>query len=178
MSRLAGLLSFALALPAVASAQGRPVVEIGTNLGISILDAGGNSATFFGIPGQGILAQPAIHATIFSGRSLMLEPQLAFNLISSGGETFTTIGLAGQVGYLFKGPETNSLYLAGSLGFQSVSGDGDTNNDFGLGGKFGYRILAGTSLGIRLEVGYRRWFDSDLNEIMIGVGLGGVIHKK
>lgn len=164
------------ALPAMAAAQSRPVAEFGTSAGLSIQHASGTTVTYFGAPGAGILGQPTLYASIFSGQRLMLEPQVALNIISSGGNTATTVGLAGGVGYLFKGPSVNSGFAEGVLAYQSLSGGGFSNHELALGGRLGYRILAGTSLGVRFEAGYRRWFDAHLNEFTLGIGLGGVLH--
>ena len=70
MSRLLRSVVAVLGLPALAVAQGKPVVELGTNLGVAIASDGGSSVTHFGTPGQGILGQPTIYATIFAGRSV------------------------------------------------------------------------------------------------------------
>ncbi|NOT07197.1 MAG: hypothetical protein HOP28_03235 [Gemmatimonadales bacterium] len=175
MVRTTSAVLLALALPTVALAQGRPVVEIGTSLGVSIVNSDGNSVAHFGIPGQGILGQPTIYASFFAGSSVLLEPQVALNVLSGGGVTATTVGLGGQIGYLTKGSAVNSPFFAGTVAFQSVSGGGESESDFGLGGKVGYRLIVGSSVGLRFEAGYRRWVDSHLNEITFGIGLGGII---
>ncbi len=166
-----------LLFPVMAVAQEKPFVEIGTSLGASILSANGSSITAFGIPGQGILGQSTIYGTFFTGTGLMLEPQVALNIISSEGETATTLGLGGQVGYLFKGATANSPFIAGSLAYQTISGGGFSENDVGIGGKVGYRVVVGRSLGLRFEGGYRRWLDNDINEFSIGVGIGAIVSK-
>jgi len=169
------LLTFAiLMMPCLASAQDTPDVEIGTNFGVSIVTADGSTITQFGIPGQGVLGQPIIYTTFFAG-SVMLEPQIAFNLTTSGGSTFTTLGIGGQAGYLFSGSTTDSPYVVTALGFQLIA-NGSTSTDFGLGGKVGYRVLIGEGVGFRVEGGYRRWLDNQLNEITIGFGIGAIIH--
>jgi hypothetical protein len=148
-----------------------------TNLGVTIESAGGSNLTQFGVPGQGILGQATMYATFFAGQAVLVEPQLALNVISSEGETATTVGLAGQIGYLFKGAEINSAFIAGGVGFQSVSFGGFSESDFAVGGKVGYRVLVGTSVGVRVEGGYRRWFDSELNEFSFGIGIGGIVRR-
>lgn len=99
------------------------------------------------------------------------------NVLSGGGQTATTVGLGTQLGNLFNGPDVNSTFLAGVLDFQSVSGGGFSDSGFALGGTFGYRILAGTRVGVRFEGGYRRWFDSKLNEFTFGMGIGGIVRR-
>ena len=169
-------LSAAVLVPTLAFAQGKPVVEIGTDLGVTMLTSGGESSTVFNIPGQGILGQPTIRATFFAGRSLTLEPQLALTWVSYDGGTQTRVGLGGQIGYLFKGSTAKSLYVAGSLALLSISED-NSDTDFGLGGKLGVRVPCGSSVGVRFEGGYRRWFNHEINEITLGVGVGGIVHR-
>ncbi len=177
MVRRTLLLLATLLMPHFATAQDKAVVEIGTRLGVAIQSSGGSTLTHFGVPGQGILGQPTIYATFFAGSAVLIEPQVAFNLLSSEGETATTVGLGTQLGYLFNGPDVNSAFLAAELSLQTVSSRGSSNSDFALGGTFGYRILAGTSVGVRFEGGYRRWFDSDLNVFTFGMAIGGIVRR-
>lgn len=165
-------------LPTVVAAQGRPVAEFGTSAGVVVENAGGSTLTYFGIPGEGILGQPTLYASIFTAGGIVFEPQVALNILSSSGNTATTVGLGGGVGYLFKGAEVNSAFAQGVFAFQSVSsGGGLSHSEVALGARLGYRLVVKTSLGVRLEAGYRRWFDSHLNEFSFGVGLGGVLHS-
>ena len=176
MASITRFLYAALAVPTLLVAQGKPVVEIGTDLGVTMLSSGGESYTLFSIPGQGILGQPTIRATFFAGRSLTIEPQLALTWLSGDGGTQTRVGLGGQIGYLFKGSTAKSLYVAGSVALLSVS-EGSSETDFGLGGKVGVRVPWGSSVGVRFEGGYRRWLDNEINEITLGVGVGGIVHS-
>lgn len=164
-------------VPGLTVAQDRSVAEIGTSLGLTIQSAGGNTLTHFGIPGQGILGQPTIYASIFTRGGLLVEPQVAFNLLSSGGSTVTTVGIAGDLGYLFNGPDASSGYLAGGATLQAVSGGGSSDSEFALGARVGYRAVVGSGLAVRVEGGYRRWLDAELNEFRIGLGIGGVVRR-
>lgn len=176
IGRLGCALLAAVSVPTVAAAQGGPVVEIGTGLGAAIQSAAGATLTHIGVPGQGILGQPTIYASFFPGGTVLVEPQIALNIISSGGETLTTIGLGGQLGYLFRGAAINSPFIAAAFAYQSVSGGGASAGEAGAGGKAGYRVLIGSGVGLRIEAGYRRWFDSHINEFTIGIGIGAIVH--
>lgn len=167
----------AAGVPGAAAAQGRPVAELGTSAGVVVENAGGSTLTYFGIPGEGILGQPTLYASIFTASGIMLEPQAALNILSASGNTATTVGLGGGVGYLFKGARVNSAFAQGVIAFQSVSGGGVSHGEVALGARLGYRLVVKTTLGVRLEAGYRRWFDSHLNEFSFGVGLGAVLHS-
>lgn len=164
-----------------AGAQGartRTNAEVGTAVGVTILSVsgGGGSLTHVGAPGDGIQASPTLYATIFASPSLMVEPQLAFSLLSGGGQTLTSVGLAFQLGYLFSPAEQGSPYVAANSAFQTVSlsGGGGSVSGPGFGGAVGYRVKARNNLAVRFDARYRRWFSDykDLNEIGFGVGLG------
>ncbi len=169
----------ALLIPALAAAQEKPVVEIGTNAGFTILTQDESTVTYIGIPGQGFLRQPSMYASFFTGGPMLIDMQLGLSIASYENGSSTTIGFGGQVGYLFNGPTMNSPFLAAELGVWSAAvsnGYSHSDSDVGIGGKIGYRFLIGRSVGLRLEGGYRRWMDSDLNEFKIGMGLGGIVH--
>jgi hypothetical protein len=176
--RLSGVIALVAALAGTSQAQQK--IEVGTGLGVAILTNGG-SLTNVGIPGGGIASQfgvgntATLHASF--GNRLMITPELAFSLTSGGGETLTTIGLVGNVGYLLAGSATNSPYIAASGAFQFIDVGSFGNATSGAAGaKVGYRLVVGGSLAVRFEAGYRRWFgDVEANEILIGVRLGALI---
>ena len=165
----------------MAYAQEKPFVEIGTNVGVTVLTHDESTRTYIGIPGQGSLGQPSMYVSFFAGDPVLIEPQVALFVVHSGNTTHTTVVFGAQVGYLFNGSATNSPFMVGDFGFQyeKVSGGSywsSSESDFGLGGKVGYRFLLGRSIGLRVEAGYRRWIDSELNEFIFGIGIGGIVH--
>jgi hypothetical protein len=152
--------------------------EIGTALGVSIFSAGGETVTRIGIPGMGVGvtsvllgAGSTLYGAFFSG-PLLIQPELGFSVLSGGGETLTLIGFAGNVGYAFSGAGRSSAYVAVSPAFQFASVSGSSDSEFGAGARVGYRLLATSALVLRFEGGYRRWFDSDVNEFSFGMGIG------
>jgi hypothetical protein len=176
------LLLAALLLPALVYAQEKPFVEIGTNIGATVLTHDRSTITRVGIPGQDFLGQPSMYLSFFAGDPVLVEPRVALSLLHSGNSTYTTVGFGAQVGYLFNGSAMNSPFVGVDFGFQyeKASSDGDwsvSDSDFGLGGKVGYRFLIGRSVGLRVEGGYRRWVDSELNEFNLGIGIGGIVHR-
>lgn len=180
MLALRAALAVAVLTPAVSLAQDRPLVEVGTRLGVTIEHAGGTTLTHFGAPGAGILGQPTIYATIFATPQMFIEPDLAFNLASGGGSTVTTFGLAGNLGYFFqKKGASGAPYVAANVGLQALSGGGTSHTEAAIGGRVGYRVVVQKNFAVRFEGGYRRWLGSSHeNEITIGVGLGAIIHSK
>ena len=162
-------LATALMLPTYAAAQ----VEVGTRaIGVDIL-ANGETLTGVSIPGGGILLGPTVYLMYFPSPNIMVGPEVNFNVLSSGGSTLTTLGAAGWVGYLFT-PAANSAYLAGNIALQFVSFDGNSNTEFAVGGAVGYRAVVIQHVAVGVEGGYRRWFDLDINEIVISLKLGVV----
>ena len=161
-------------------AQSTATAELGTMLGASIYTQGGQTVTRIAAPGNGVGlissvgAGSVLYATFFSG-GIMVQPALGFSVLSCGGSTLTIIGLEGHIGHAFAGPGVNSLYVTVHPAFAYASASGSSDSEFGAGFRLGYRLLAATSLAIRFEVGYRRWFDSDINEITIGMALGTLL---
>jgi hypothetical protein len=181
MVRTMRFLLAALLIPTLAHAEDKPVVEIGTNFGMTVLTGDRSTTTRIGIPGQGMLGVPAIYATFFTGKGVILEPQAALNYRDyESGRSITTFGLGAQAGYLFNGSEVNSGFVAVNIGFQYEKDNGsiehDVETDFGIGGNIGYRFLAGKGLGMRVEAGYPYWIDTELNEVTFGMGIGGIAH--
>jgi len=109
-------------------AQAKASAEIGTLVGVTVLSAsgGGGTLTHVGIPGDGVQASPTIYATFFASPAVMIEPQAAFSLLSSGGSTLTSFGVALQAGYLFTPSQPGSAYVAANGTFQGQEQRGDT----------------------------------------------------
>jgi hypothetical protein len=164
----------ALLLPAAGQAQGGTTIEVGTGMGASIL-ANGGTLTHVGAPGAGLAGQAPLYASFIMSGGLVIQPELSLNLLSGGGETLTTLGLATQVGHLFSGPGGNSAYAAASAAVQHASVAGTSDSEFALGGRIGYRVPIRQAFAITMEAGYRRWLDSDLNEITMALRLGGIL---
>jgi hypothetical protein len=162
-------------VPALAAAQSRSSVEIGSSVGVTILTANGSTLTHIGVPGAGIQASPMVFVTYIQS-NLMVEPQLALTSISGGGGSATEVGAALQLGYLFTPGGRGSGYLGANAALESFSGD-ITGSGTAFGGAVGYRARVGRGSAVRLEARYRHWlgdFDG-LNEIAFGIGLAGIL---
>jgi hypothetical protein len=174
--RAVALLSILIAIPsrATKAQEQKPSAEIGTSVGVTLLTAGGNTITTVGIPvDEGplpLFARPALYATFFPSRSLMVEPQLAFTNISGGGGGSFTMFL------LFTPEQRHSPYLGANVAFSTISANGSLSG-LGIGGAAGYRFRVGTGFAMRIEWHYRRWLNDydGLNEIGLVLGLGGII---
>ncbi len=149
-------------------------------LGVTIVSQSGFSTiTHVCVPG-GIgpapLFSPMLYATFFASPSVMVEPQLAFSTTSGGGESATFFTFVGQIGYLFTPSASASAYVAANGAFQTANAGGGTVSGPGFGAALGYRFKVKSSLAIRLDGRYRRWFSDfkDVNEIGFGLGLGAL----
>ncbi|HKQ58234.1 MAG TPA: hypothetical protein VJY35_10245 [Candidatus Eisenbacteria bacterium] len=154
--------------------------ELGTMMGVTIINSGGSSNTHFGVPsGIGPLSilAPALYATMFTGRSLFIEPQFGVSAISGGGSTSTILTFVGQVGFRFNPEASSSPYVAFGGALQRVGGEGSSALGTAIGGELGYRSEVRSNLAIRVNVRARRWFSdfSDTNEFGFALGLGAVL---
>lgn len=166
---------------AAAQAQEEPVAawEVGTRLGGTAFFRGGDSDTDLDVPGAGILGLPTLHAMYIHVSSpkpsgpppstfyIELEAGLSQQLEGAGG-TRLVLGL--QPGYLFAGQERSGYF---GVNIALLSFDGDT--ELALGSALGYRIPVQRHFAVRLQAGYRRWVDSELNELTFAVILGAVL---
>jgi hypothetical protein len=176
MKRLAAVAAALLLVPPAVHAQNGTTVEIGTGLGAAILTNGG-TLTHIGLPGAGIVGQAPLYATFILGGGLMIQPEVAVNILTGGGSSITTLGSHLGIGYAFAGSGSSPYaFVNGAL--QYASGGGESDSEFGAGGRVGYRLLVNRGFAVSFEGGYRRWFSSQLGEITIAIRLGGILTAK
>jgi len=159
------------------SAQTRPRFEIGTQAGLSIMSAGGETVTTIGAPGGGFGGSPAIYAVLYGSSTVAFEPRLGFNRTSSDGSSFSTLDLAGRVKVFFKDPSESSGYTYGEGAVIRVAGSSSSDSNFGAGAGIGFRHVATSLVAVNVEAGYRRWFveGDGLNEFNVAVGVGAIV---
>ncbi len=180
MKTLTSLLSVALLLataPGTAYAQSGTTVEIGTQGGLSILRDGGGTVTTIALPGGGFGGSAVVYATLFGSSGAAFEPRLGFRRSSSDGSSFSILDAAGRVKYLVRGAEESSAYFFGEGALVRGSGGSDSETEFGAGAGVGLRHLARPQVAVNLEAGYRRWFDAEMNEFTLSLGVGVVIDR-
>jgi hypothetical protein len=149
--------------------------EIGTHLGASILiPSEGSTETVIGIPGAGTAAGlfPPLYLTIYT-QHVMIEPQIAFFYESSGSNGLINAAL--QLGYLVNKESKGSPYFAGHFLTVNAFGNGGST-EWAAGASLGYRQLVRDALALRVEARYRRYFESDLNDIGLLIGIGAAFH--
>lgn len=174
------LAAMLLLISAGAYAQEKPVVEIGTSAGAVIEMEEDETLTIAGIPGQGVLSQPVIYATLFAGEHIFIEPRIGLAYTTVGSYSSTNFGFGMRLGRFFDGSSKRSAYVAADMAFYSASYDSGSrshsSSDVAFGGALGYRFLIRGSVGLRIEGGGRRWLDGELNEIALGISIGGIVH--
>ena len=117
--------------------------------------------------------------TFFTRSGTAYEPQFALVRSDRTSGHSTQIALAGQVAQ-FSQPDASRPATYGflTLGMLGGVGSGGSGSSYQLGGGVGYRTLYRSTLGVRVEARYRRWFDETpygLNEFSILLGLGALL---
>ncbi len=154
-----------LASPCLAAG---PVVEVGTALGLDFIFRNETTEGVLGVPGAGVLGQPAVYATFFSPGGLMLEPSIGVLHYAPR----TVVAPAEKVGLLLSPESSGSLFVAVQCAQLFAS---NQSGDVALGGGLGYRRTIGPGLAVRLEGTYRRWLtNGGGHEVIVGLGLAGI----
>lgn len=169
------MLVAALAVAGSAAAQETPAFELGTRLGLTVLNAGGETSTVFSAPGAGFLSFPALYVSFFPSESMVIEPQLFLQRFGSDGNSSHAIGFAADLKFHSETVVRNSLY--GLIDAAVVGGSGG-DSQFGLGAGAGHRWIVRDVLGVSLEARFRRWLDGELNEITLALNLGTILPRR
>jgi hypothetical protein len=127
-----------------------------------------------------MLGSSAIYLSMFASPNLVIEPRLSLNRVSSGGDSFTTLGVDGRVKYLFSGAMSNSGYLFEDGAVLRASGGDDSESEFAAGGGVGYRNLITDAFAFHVEGRFLHWFDefSSVNEFALAFGGGAVLGSR
>ena len=177
MNRIIAVLTFFVLMPCGLHGQDT-TIEIGTGVGVNIL-MDGSTITSIGIPGPaigafGLMTSAPIYASFIYDGGMMFQPEVAIRYMTSDGESITMAASVANVGYLFNGADRNSPYFSANVAVQYVDVEEDSENDFAAGGAMGYRFIVNDGFALSLEAGYRRWFDWEVNEVTLGLRMGGV----
>jgi hypothetical protein len=172
-------LAAGLLLSDFAAAREKPVVEIGTSMGVTVSGRSGMTITHIGIPGAGISDQSMIYASLFPGNNVIFEPQLGLSMYKENSRTYTSLGLGVEIAALPKGTDAQSPFLALTLRYLSASGSEFSESSFSFGGKIGYRFPVGKSMGLRIESGYSSsWILSEMGVFSFGIAFGAVARRQ
>jgi len=176
----------AASLPAIATAQQRPVLEVGTSVGLTVTrsDGGNRSTTIFGIPGGGTDTYPGVTAgslylAVFPAERFFLEPEFALLVVGSQGHTYSGLSLLGWLSFAPAGVTADAPYLGVAPAFHRLGGDNGSASQSGIAGRAGYRTIVRESLALRFEAGFQHWLDNDdvlgHDVFMFRVGIGAVL---
>ena len=161
-------------------------VEIGTLFGLSrrVVEGRFESATLThtGVPGPGptIFVHPAwrphyipsLYVFWFPSGKLTVGPEFSFGHISNDGSGVTTLHLGWRAANHLRSNTVSGAYVLTQVALATVSGDSGSETDFSAGGGLGYQWRLGSALVLRAEGGYRRWFDGEVNDFSLLLGLG------
>lgn len=161
--RLLSLLTLCLLVaPQAANAQ----VEIGIDAGVQLeTQSGLDNRTQLSIPtGSGRIG--------FPGERVSFETLASLNVISRNG-TVTLLGLTPGVNFAVG---EGGGYVRAEGAMLLVSGGGDTDTEFGAGAAAGLKKpINGGPVSFRLEVGYDRFFDAEVNQFRLLFGLSAAL---
>jgi hypothetical protein len=146
-----------LLVPAVAQAQ----VEIGMEGGLQISKGIGDAVTEFDVPVGTVRIG-------FPSDNVSFETLMSLNVLNVN-STLTLLNLTPGVNFpLGEG----DAYLRVEGAMLLASGGGETETELGAGGAFGVKkAIDETDVSFRFEVGYDRFFDAEVNQFRVLLGL-------
>lgn len=161
-------------IPALAAAQERPALEIGMKGGLAITqqDIAGETETLkaFNLP-TGML-----YLAFFPSDMIFVEPEFSFDWLSNE-ESITSFGMNAWLNFAPSGVTTNSVFFGVAPSLQWVDFGDDSDSEWGASGRVGYRFIVRESMALRIEAGYTRWLDSEINVFSVQVGVGALLKR-
>lgn len=156
-------------------------VEIGTLFGISDISGPYDNWTSIHVPG-GIsprFGMSALYVSQFPSERMAIGQEISFARTSSRG-SLTTLLLGVRVAFFPTGNSKPGIYALGQgfLSTVSVTDSDDDSNysnseaELFAGGGVGYQWRIGPDFVLRMEGQYRRWLDSEINNVLLVLGLG------
>ena len=152
-------------------------IEIGTLFGLSHLSSGIYGGTWIGVPAPtwNIIGNSSLYISWFPSEKLSIGPEFSFGSTSYSydSSTFSTLYLGGRGAFFPQGNAMSGLYLLGHSAMLLVGEDKDDfEGHFFAGAGLGYQWRVGPAFVLRAEGRYRRWFDDEVNEFSLMLGLG------
>ena len=163
------------------AAHAQPRAEVGASLISATIAFGDADVTTVGIPSGGFATfSPGAYASIFVGRHVAIEPQVALLWASFDNGSEHLLNLSGQVDYFIRGTEQSSPYVFAAAGVVDISAATHAPKSLGFGG--GYRIRVGDRLTFRIDGRYTRFtdeFDSDgVETVAFTLSIGGIFGEQ
>lgn len=158
-------------------------VEIGTLFGISDISGPYDNWTSIHVPGGFFpgFGMSALYVSQFPSERMAIGQEISFARTSYRG-SLTTLLLGVRFAFFPTGNSKSGIYALGQ-GFSfstSYVTDSDDDSNFSdnseaelfAGGGVGYQWRIGPDLVLRMEGQYRRWLDSEINNVLLVLGLG------
>ncbi len=180
---------FVYAIDEIAQIAKKPVMEteeaatgaeIGTLFGFSHLSSDGDGITMIGAPGGfiGGFGTPSLYVSWFPSEKLTIGPEFNFGRIAVDGDGITSLYLGGRGAFF---PNSNALpgvYILGQSALIVLSDEYDSETDFSAGAGLGYQWRLGPAFVLRAEGRYRLWFEDEVNDFSLLLGLGTRLNGK
>ena len=153
--------------------------EVGTRFGISRISSDDDSILMMAAPGSptsGALGNPSLYVSWFPGARMSVGPEINVGRSSGAAIGATSLNLGGRALFFLKNNTGSGAYLLcnGAVLVLDVD-EREAEADFSAGGGAGYQFRAGAAFVVRAEAQYRRWFDDEVNDFSLLVGLGARI---
>ena len=151
-------------------------IEIGTLFGLTHHSSDGEGFTVIGLPSSptlGIPGIPSLYVSWFPGGNIEVGPEFSIGRTAGDVYGITSLYVGGRGAFFPLGDTTSGLYVLshGALRFIYID-PGDSVTDFAAGGGLGYQWRLGPTFVVRAEGRYRRWFDGEVNDYSLLLGLG------
>ena len=180
---------FVYAIDEIAQIAKKPVMEteeaatgaeIGTLFGFSHLSSDGDGITMIGAPGGfiGGFGTPSLYVSWFPSEKLTIGPEFNFGRIAVDGDGITSLYLGGRGAFF---PNSNALpgvYILGQSALIVLSDEYNSETDFSAGAGLGYQWRLGPAFVLRAEGRYRLWFEDEVNDFSLLLGLGTRLHDR
>lgn len=150
--------------------------EIGTRFGFSRISSDDDSIVMMAVPGSptsGILGNPSLYVSWFPSGNLSVGPEINVGRSSGSAVRTTSLNLGGRALFTLRDNAVSGPYLLcnGAVLVLDVD-EREAEADFSAGAGAGYQLRLGSGYFVRAEGQYRRWFDDEVNDFSILMGLG------
>ena len=150
--------------------------EIGTRFGISRISSDDDSIVMIAAPGSptsGVLGNPSLYVAWFPSANLSIGPEINVGRSSGSAVETTSLNLGGRALFTLKDNAVSGPYVLcnGAVLVLDVD-EREAEADFSAGGGVGYQVYLGRAFVVRAEGQYRRWFDDEVNDFSLLIGIG------
>ena len=119
---------------------------------------------------------PSLYVLWFPNEKLSIGPEFSFGRVSENRVGITSLYLGGRGAFSLRTNKMSGPYILGLGALATVAGDGtgfdESETDFSAGAGLGYQWRLGSALVLRAEGRYRRWFNEEINDLSLIIGLG------